>query len=192
MPNTKQTLLTALLTLHAAVQDGTQKPYGICNNVGLADLPVEEWEKTNEELKKIFARWPEFSGRPTFPVRGEYSQNFGTGGPRLQYLWGVGKYGQARRRLLDFCIAELQRELAPPAGIFEPVKVTSKTHKPTHGGYPGMVTMGVDHAAPGGDRSYTGTDANYEAIKATTPTTCCPCGQVPMCHGLRSCGKSDA
>ena len=178
MPNTKQTLLTALLTLHAAVQDGTQKPYGICNNVGLADLPVEEWEKTNEELKKIFARWPEFSGRPTFPVRGEYSQNFGTGGPRLQYLWGVGKYGQARRRLLDFCIAELQRELAPPAGIFEPVNV----QRTRRGG--ASFQMRVP--------SYIGTDANYEAIKAETPTTCCPCGQVPMCHGLRSCGKSDA
>lgn len=163
MSNAKQTLLTALLTLHAAVQAGAQRACGICDNVGMAELWADEWRSANQELKRIFARWPEYSGLSHLPIPGEYCWGAHVCASRLAYLWGEGEYGQARRRLLDFCIAELQRELAPP--------ITSKSYKPAHGGYP---------------------DANHDAIKATTPTTCCPCGQVPVCHGLRSCGKSRA
>lgn len=46
-------------------------------------------------------------------------------------------------------------------------------HNPVHGGYPGHL---ADPAK------------NYEAIQSTAPATTCPCGQVPVCHGLKHCG----
>lgn len=98
--------------------------------------------------------------------------------------------------------------------------VTSRSYKPAHSGYPGanhedklataIIAARNDsrHGAcsmcavgdvPNGGLhrgqhkcGYTGTDANHDAIKATTPTTCCPCGQVPVCNGLRTCGKNTA
>jgi len=164
MSNYRQTALAALLKLRGQVEKGTQDPCGICANSAMLFID-------DVFLAGLFRRWPEYSGCSSYPVpyigrnpeRGYWGRPRGYGDAARDYVWGDNPYGQARRRLLDFCIAELQRELAPP--------MTSKSYKPAHGGYP---------------------DANHDAIKVTTPTTCCPCGQVPVCHGLRSCGKSSA
>lgn len=56
----------------------------------------------------------------------------------------------------------------------------SAAHKPSHGGRPGVV--------PGLPPRLADPEANLRAIEATTPTTSCPCGQVPVCHGLEHCG----
>lgn len=160
----KKEALDALLDLRSTVATGGQDGSGICCNSSV--VLVDQ-----NTLVELFMRWPEYSGNADYPVPHKSGANAGYWDlpcqqgleARRDYMWGESAYGQARRRLLDFCIAELQRELAPP--------ITSKSYKPAHGGYP---------------------DANHDAIKATTPTTCCPCGQVPVCHGLRTCGKSSA
>ena len=177
-----EALLDALLEIRGLVADGRQDSCGICCQLPLLD-------QDPAQLRGLFRRWPEFSGNEHYPVphptncpRSAYYDygysEFRSEARAREYGWGNNPYGQARRRLLDFCLEELQRELAPPAGIFEPVNV----QRARRGG--ASFQMRVP--------SYIGTDANYEAIKAETPTTCCPCGQVPVCHGLRSCGKSDA
>jgi hypothetical protein len=57
------------------------------------------------------------------------------------------------------------------------MKETSKTYKPAHGVYPDAHTRRAAEPArvPG----------------TTIPTTTCACGQVPICHGLRTCGMKD-
>lgn len=70
---------------------------GICSNISCNPSP----------LTTLFSKWPEFSGCSTFPVphpalppHDAYMQ--------MQNLW-VGEYGDARMRLLDFCIEELEK-----------------------------------------------------------------------------------
>jgi hypothetical protein len=60
-----------------------------------------------EQLPSIFALWSEFSGNIDYPVPHP------TLDPvdafcEITNLW-IGEYGEARKRLLDFCIAELEK-----------------------------------------------------------------------------------
>lgn len=71
--------------------------FGICSNVD--DDPCELFE--------LFEKWPEFSGSIDYPVPHP------TLNPIDAYngfadLW-IGEYGEARKRLLDFCITELEK-----------------------------------------------------------------------------------
>ena len=88
------TLLDALLLLQTDRLDTT----GIC-----LQLPIRH----REPFLDLATRWPEYSGIRDFPVPSVTDRS-----PKVAYgvlpLWS-GPYGEARLRLLDWAIKELQR-----------------------------------------------------------------------------------
>lgn len=67
--------------------------------------------KIKNLLQDIFAKWPEYSGNPSFPIStnkkikpaDQYKKYYHKGG-----LYSNTPYGNARRSLLDFIISELE------------------------------------------------------------------------------------
>lgn len=102
---TRAKLLETLTSLQTHVPS---KECGICYNVKI--LMWEDRFEACEWLAEKFQLWPEFSGDTEFPVRCEGMdperayQNRGS-------LWDDNEYGDARRRLLQFLIDEVLKEL---------------------------------------------------------------------------------
>ena len=71
---------------------------GICSNIPCNPDP----------LMTLFSKWPEFSGCISFPVPHPEMDSHDAY-MNTPNLW-VGEYGEARMRLLDFCIEELEKE----------------------------------------------------------------------------------
>lgn len=100
--NYRKTLLEAL----EKVNPEHELDSGICIQVrGL--VHASETDKVYRRLRTLMNKWPEASGDPAFPVPSESML------PHLAYhrfkRWNPGSaYGQARRRLLAWLIAELQ------------------------------------------------------------------------------------
>lgn len=69
-----------------------------------------------DEMERLFAAWPKFSGSVLFPVPAtdERFWHF-THSEEHQFMktedFWEGDYGQLRKELLDFCIQTLQQEL---------------------------------------------------------------------------------
>lgn len=73
---------------------------GICTNIRCS----------SKSLESLFQKWPEFSGCVTFPVPHPAHPEITPHDAYMETtnLW-VGEYGEARMRLLDFCIEELEK-----------------------------------------------------------------------------------
>lgn len=88
------TLLDELKNLKA--NGPTEVADGICGYVG-----------NTRGLTELFRKWPEFTGYDRFPVpHPEYAPY--SAYMSIDNLW-IGEYGEARKRLLDFCITELEK-----------------------------------------------------------------------------------
>ena len=86
------TLLDELKKLK--ISGPTDVTKGICSNV-------------SDDLAELFEKWPEFTGDSLFPVpHPQYTPHDAY--MKTHDLW-IGEYGEARKRLLDFCIAELEK-----------------------------------------------------------------------------------
>ena len=74
---------------------------GICSNIPCNPSP----------LLMLFHKWPEFSGCISFPVPHPAHPDIDPHDAYMETenLW-IGEYGEARMRLLDFCIEELEKE----------------------------------------------------------------------------------
>ena len=63
----------------------------------------------NEELWRLFALWPKFSGRLVYPIPGAGATYWAAQAHRT--MWS-GEYGNLRKELLNFMIEQLEKELA--------------------------------------------------------------------------------
>ena len=110
---TRAKLLETLTSLQTHVPS---KECGICYNVKI--LMWEDRDEACEWLAEKFPLWPEFSGDNEFPV------GCGHTDPEYTYntygdLWDNSEYGNARRRLLQFLIDEVQKEIENESRIME-------------------------------------------------------------------------
>ncbi len=90
---------------------------GICYNLELSMGEIyDHFSITITQIeRKLFRSWDEYSGDPSYPVRG-----FGELSPELAYyetgnrsLWAKNtKYGMSRRRLLNHMITQLEIQLS--------------------------------------------------------------------------------
>lgn len=104
----KAILLTALLTIK---EKGPDPRFGICTNM--------EWHTMNVQgvndygllwiMREYYKEWPEYTGDELFPVPHPELECFDAYVHAEEGKWN-GQYGDSRRRLLDFLIAELQKD----------------------------------------------------------------------------------
>lgn len=107
----KESLLEALI----ATREYPILHSGICANA-MQRIQAKQGYRSAavRELQLLFRAWPEFSGDIDYPVPSPFANR----SPEQAYdhaglrPWGNGVYGKARRRLLEFCIATLESELA--------------------------------------------------------------------------------
>lgn len=109
MANQKQILLDALL--HIQVHGPYDRDLGICYNVERATMNVPGTDDLaiSNMMFDLWKKWPNFSGTLSYPVpHPQYSL------PEMAYIeedhcW-EGEYGDSRKELLSFLIAELQKD----------------------------------------------------------------------------------
>ena len=117
MVNQKLILLTALLAIQADCAANEMGPtlfsykVGICVGVEVLTMDVEGCDdyEVAQLMRAMFLLWPEYAGDSHFPVP------FGNWSPSNIYfkagnLW-IGPYGESRLRLLNFMIAELEKDI---------------------------------------------------------------------------------
>lgn len=101
-------LLNELKALQIRVACGTHiKDEGICGQILICP-------KDHEDLRKIFTRWPEYSGNASYPITMRGAS------PRTIYvlhsvnswsMWNKAeRYGMLRHELLNFCIDYLEKQ----------------------------------------------------------------------------------
>lgn len=107
----------ALVEVREDVEVGVYPHCGICSATlyRVAPKVYEDYregtyarqirQRAEDILNTIMVTWPEFSGRPAYPVKGTYI----LGDPA--HMWERGDYAAARRRLLDYCINVTERML---------------------------------------------------------------------------------
>lgn len=103
--------------------DDHDERYGICRNLELVG-----YEDDGSLLKKVFSKWPKFSGNNVYPVPVDdvYGNEYNA------YIhhcpkW-KGNYGKLRIELLDFMIAECERVLNPKFDYKDVVKSIVKRY----------------------------------------------------------------
>lgn len=101
-------MLHALKTLR---DEGPSRPsFGICSNVdaGLVVIGTHCTPSTDAVMYELFSRWPKFTGTLEFPVPHPHLT------PAAAYaepkIW-EGTYGDNRKELLNFMIAELEKDI---------------------------------------------------------------------------------
>lgn len=103
----KAILLTALLQIQ---QEVLVPGEGICYNVEMATFNTEGADDLamNRMMSDLWVKWPEFSSHGRYPVpfkdRDPKDTFHGT-----SIMW-ESIYGESRKRLLTFLIAELQKD----------------------------------------------------------------------------------
>lgn len=116
----EKTLLLLLKELRSDVESGCQeKSEGICGNIYSKVYNNENvnYGKLSVILIHYFEKWPEFSGNVSYPVpdpnssteNREYEANLIFDKSSDDELW-EGEYGKLRLELLDFIIAEMEKE----------------------------------------------------------------------------------
>ena len=107
-------LVMTLLEILKAIKAGKRETHtGICGNIMRID-PANAHVHV-EKLKKLWKRWPKYSGTPYYPVP-DRSWFFEDGCPAWKFsgtdsCWSIFTcYGRDRRRLLNWLIQELERE----------------------------------------------------------------------------------
>lgn len=105
------TLLEALHTLRRL--GPTDEDDGICHNLDrlMYGEDGRDWEQPDpcDLLRPQFESWPEYSGNYAYPIalEGWMRPSSAYWSSENSNKW-VGEYGDARRRLLDHCITELE------------------------------------------------------------------------------------
>lgn len=104
----KRDKIAILLRARELKEGGYKSKEGLCDTLALPN--------TNQRgiLRRFFVKWPEFSGCHIWPIHtnkslskcGQYEQAYDKG-----ELYSNKPYGKARKRLLDFIISELEKEL---------------------------------------------------------------------------------
>lgn len=107
-----------LQTLHerlCSLRDGGPivRVAGICQVV--RDEASYIKQQMAEALLDAFNTWPEFSRDPIFPVP-HADMKASDAFYEIEDVW-EGQYGAARRRLLDHCIAAIERQLPAVEGV---------------------------------------------------------------------------
>lgn len=113
----KRSLLYALRNLRSAVLAGNAPSTGICEYI--VNHPSAKYGLSY--LQTMWTRWPRYSDDMYYPVpainaEGEQlaymhaSYAFGCAVYDVEKMWGDNPYGNARRELLDWLIAELEQE----------------------------------------------------------------------------------
>lgn len=99
-----------LLALKALRDEGpSHLGFGICSNVDslLTRMGATVTPATDEVMYGLFEKWPKFTGCPEFPVPHPHLT------PAAAYaepqIW-EGVYGDTRKELLNFMIAELEKD----------------------------------------------------------------------------------
>lgn len=103
----KAILLAALLQIQQKVLVPGE---GICYNVEITTFNVEGADDLamNQRMATIWHEWPEYSGDHRYPVPYKDCDPMTTF-HGFDRLW-EGEYGDSRKRLLAFLIAELQEQ----------------------------------------------------------------------------------
>ena len=110
--------MTLLEALKAINPDKMMNPsHGICDEVQFlliqADVTREQRGIYVEQLNQLFLKWPEFSGHPRFPVPSPDDDldelDFYMGASAHEMWSPLHPYGAARRRLLEYCINQLEK-----------------------------------------------------------------------------------
>lgn len=84
--------------------------FGICSNVdaALISIGTQCTPSTDAVMYELFEKWPKFTGTPEFPVPHPHLT------PAAAYaepdIW-EGTYGDNRKELLNFMIAELEKDI---------------------------------------------------------------------------------
>jgi hypothetical protein len=95
-----------LLARLLAVKEAPKHCIGICGQLG---------HSFYFKLDRLFERWPDYSGSRDYPVPSARSDlTAAQAYDMADNLW-VGQYGDMRKALLDFCIAEVERIIAGEA-----------------------------------------------------------------------------
>ncbi len=112
-------LLVVLNSIQIAMSRGDSDYPGICALVYQLSTSSFDRSVYRTQMRRLFEQWPEFSGDCRYPIKapaGYYS-------PQEAYnslhRWN-GTYGEARQRLLDFMIKQLEAEASTPAPTFDP------------------------------------------------------------------------
>lgn len=113
MDNQKQLLLNALLSIEENVPD---RGLGIYPNM---DIVTDCNLRLQWQFEAIAKKWPHYTGNDRYPVPSPYETT-----AIEEYQWRIqqgylysdgdmwsGRYGQLRKDLLAFVIAELKKEL---------------------------------------------------------------------------------
>lgn len=110
---TKQDLLQAF----KEVQESPWHTSAICTNVRwrLNKLPRYQRnisQELEDTLESLFVKWPKYSGIPSYPVPSvtlglTALDQFDTVALDRSSFW-EGEYGELRKELLEFCIAQLE------------------------------------------------------------------------------------
>lgn len=80
---------------------------------GICSIIYSEKDETDLLFKHIASYWPEHSGQPNYPVpHPERSPRDAYMSANEDEMWSRDHpYGAARWRLIEFCIAELEKDL---------------------------------------------------------------------------------
>ena len=120
----QETLHAVTLTALKAIRTEVARPdNGICGNLDEMLLRLDLGHlaaEANALLRSVWVRWPKYSGNTYYPVHatGPVSRCDENNAVRaaIYYAdsaplkWGNNSYGSARRELLDWLIAELEKE----------------------------------------------------------------------------------
>jgi hypothetical protein len=173
-------VLAALLNIRG---HGPVNPHlGICKNL---DDQLDSQTCGYRFVESNCSDWEHFSGCTTYPVPPARVADMRT----PQYKWDRStRHGQLRYDLLDYLIERARCLAGEPLPIN--TASSSKTHKPSHGGYPGELVV-YSAGNSGLPAHLADPAANYAAIQATAPTTTCECGVLPVCSGRCSIRMRD-
>lgn len=108
-----------MTTLHLALLEvrkitkTSQSATGICDlfTEVLLNKDLDLHIKLSKELRDLMRKWPEYSGDALFPVPTPDGSCPETCYLKAKDLWGFDDYGRARRRLLEWLIAETDESI---------------------------------------------------------------------------------
>lgn len=86
----------------------TDYTFGVCSLISgfTKEKTDEEADQLRDKVQEIISNWPEHSGSMDYPVP-HPTMNPKEAFTNIQNVWENSPYGDARRRLLHFVIAEL-------------------------------------------------------------------------------------
>lgn len=111
-------LIIVLNSIHIAVTRGDCDYPGICALVYQLSGSSSDRSIYRTEMRRLFESWPEFSGDWRFPIKPPPGYHTPQEAYSALHRW-EGTYGEARRRLLDFMIEQLESGSRAPHPTFD-------------------------------------------------------------------------